>query len=140
MTDPFQASDRKLAAMRKQSTPVELLMEAIRCEKSRNSLRKTSGPPPRPLGQYIPRTTLSVEINCPQWRSSLWILLTTDFSFDDICHIIYLMKIYNSPVRGPPLPALCDECLLLTHHPIIAMTILTPLTPAINIFRWLNIF
>ena len=74
MTDPFQASDRKLAAMRKQSTPVELLMEAIRCEKSRNSLRKTSGPPPRPLGQYIPRTTLSVEINCPQWRSSLLIL------------------------------------------------------------------
>ena len=51
------------------------------------------------------------------------------------------MRFYNNfPIRGPPLPALCDECLLLTHHPIIAMTILTPLTPAINIFRWLNIF
>ena len=59
----------------------------------------------------------------------------------DFCHIKYLMRFSNNfPIRGPPLPALCDECLLLTHHPIIAMTILTPLTPAINIFRWLNIF
>jgi len=43
------AGDRQLAAMRKQSTPVELLMESIRSEQSRNSLRKTSGPAPRPL-------------------------------------------------------------------------------------------
>ena len=50
---PFQAGERKLAVMRKQSTPVELLMESIRSEKSRNSLRKTSGPPTRErLGEW----------------------------------------------------------------------------------------
>ena len=48
----LQASARKLAAMRKQSTPLELLMESIRSQESRNSLRKTSGPPPRPLGKH----------------------------------------------------------------------------------------
>ena len=42
--------ERKLGAMRKQSTPVELLMESIRSEKTRNSLRKTSGPPIKPIG------------------------------------------------------------------------------------------
>ena len=52
--DILQASDRKLAVIRKQSTPVELLMESIRNEKTRNSLRKTSGPPPRPaLGKIM---------------------------------------------------------------------------------------
>ena len=43
-TIPLQAGERKLAVIRKQSTPVELLMESIRSEKSRSSLRKTSGP------------------------------------------------------------------------------------------------
>ena len=46
-TNPFQAGDRKLAVIRKQSTPLELLMESIRSEESRSSLRKTSGPPAR---------------------------------------------------------------------------------------------
>jgi len=41
--------ERKLGAMRKQSTPVELLMESIRSEKTRHSLRKTSGPPVKPM-------------------------------------------------------------------------------------------
>ena len=47
MRNPFQAGDRKLAVIRKQSTPLELLMESIRSEESRSSLRKTSGPPAR---------------------------------------------------------------------------------------------
>lgn len=52
--DLFQVGERKLAVVRKQSTPVELLMESIRSEKSRSSLRKTSGPPPRPaLGEFL---------------------------------------------------------------------------------------
>ena len=46
-TNPFQAGERKLAVIRKQSTPLELLMESIRSEESRSSLRKTSGPPAR---------------------------------------------------------------------------------------------
>jgi len=43
------AGERKLAAMRKQSTPVELLMESIRSETVRHSLRKTSGPLIKPM-------------------------------------------------------------------------------------------
>jgi len=43
------AGERKLAAMRKQSTPVELLMESIRSEATRQSLRKTCGPPTKPM-------------------------------------------------------------------------------------------
>lgn len=39
--------------MRKQSTPVELLMESIRSEKTRHSLRKTSGPPIKPMGKKL---------------------------------------------------------------------------------------
>ena len=54
-TNPFQAGERKLAVIRKQSTPLELLMESIRSSESRSSLRKTSGPPAR---QRLVVTTL----------------------------------------------------------------------------------
>ncbi len=44
----FQAFHRELRPLNKQSTPVEQLMESIRNSSIRSSLRKTSGPPPRP--------------------------------------------------------------------------------------------
>jgi len=44
------ASERKLTECRKQSTPMDLLLESIRSESSRKSLRKITGPPEkRPL-------------------------------------------------------------------------------------------
>ena len=41
------ASDRKLAPLRKYSTPQELLLMDIESENARKSLKKTAGPPPR---------------------------------------------------------------------------------------------
>jgi len=43
------ASERQLQPKRKESTPVELLMDSIRNSNARASLRKTGGPPKRPL-------------------------------------------------------------------------------------------
>ncbi len=45
----FQAGERQLRPHRKESTPVELLMEDIRSCKAKTSLRKTAGPPTRHL-------------------------------------------------------------------------------------------
>ena len=49
----FQASERQLNPIRKESTPVELLMESIRNSDARASLRKTGGPRRRPQGNSI---------------------------------------------------------------------------------------
>ena len=45
----FQAFERQLPPQRKESTPVEMLMEDIRNSAGRSSLRKTAGPPTRAL-------------------------------------------------------------------------------------------
>jgi len=61
------AGERKLAAMRKQSTPVELLMESIRSEKTRHSLRKTSGPPSKPMAISAVETSRT---KLEEWQAS----------------------------------------------------------------------
>lgn len=61
------AGERKLAAMRKQSTPVELLMESIRSEKTRHSLRKTSGPPTKPMAVSAVETS---RCKLEDWQAS----------------------------------------------------------------------
>ena len=55
---PFQASERQLNPIRKESTPVELLMESIRNSNARASLRKTGGPRKRSQGNSILINTL----------------------------------------------------------------------------------
>ena len=44
-----KATERKLRPQRKESTPQEMLMESIRGCSARSSLRKTKGPPVKPL-------------------------------------------------------------------------------------------
>ena len=45
-------SQRNLRPQRKESTPAEMLMESIRGSSARSSLRKTKGPPVKPLSKY----------------------------------------------------------------------------------------
>ena len=58
----LQASERQLQPKRKESTPVELLMDSIRNSDARASLRKTGGPPKRPLSNALKRRSQCLKI------------------------------------------------------------------------------